>query len=88
MDEIWRSKVPSAIDDESYLLDPLKVMSMFVHLAKFFEATDKALHKEACLMIIKMPTFLYLIAKVVAKQIEGKQFSLFWHNYQCMHFCS
>ena len=72
MDEIWRSRVPAAIEGGSYLLDPLKVMSMFVHLAKFFEATDKALHEEACLIIIRMPTFLHLVANTMAKQIEGK----------------
>ena len=72
MDELWRSRVPAAIEGGPYLLDPLKIMSMFVHLAKFFEATDKALHKEASLIIIRIPTFLYLVANVMAKQIEGK----------------
>ena len=72
MDELWRSRIPAAIEGGPYLLDPLKIMSMFVHLAKFFEATDKALHEEACLIIIRIPTFLYLVANVMAKQIEGK----------------
>ena len=72
MDEIWRSRVPAAIEGGSYLLDPLKVMSMFVHLAKFFGAIDKVLHEEACQIIIRMPTFLYLVANVMTKQIEGK----------------
>jgi hypothetical protein len=72
MDEIWRSRIPAAIEDGSYLLDPSRVMSMFIHLVEFFEATDKALHEEACLIIIRMPTFLYLVANVMSKQIEGK----------------
>ena len=29
MDEIWRSRVPAATIQDGYLLDPLKVMSMF-----------------------------------------------------------
>ena len=84
MDEIWRSRVPAATIQDGYLLDPLKVMSMFVHLAKFFEATDKSLHGEACLVIIRMPTFLYLVANVMAKQIEGK----IYHNNMALYFYS
>ena len=72
MDEIWRSRVPAAIEGGPNLLDSSMVMSMFIHLVKFFEATDKALHEEACMIIIRMPTFLYLVANVMVKQIEGK----------------
>ena len=71
MDEIWRSRVPAATEDGSYLLDPMKIINMFAHLAKIFEATDKTLLKEACLLIIRLPTFLYLVANVMEKQIEG-----------------
>lgn len=73
MDEIWRSRVPAALELEegAYLLDPMMVMNMFVHLAKFFEKTDESLHREASLLIIKMPVFLLLVANVMKKQIEG-----------------
>lgn len=73
MVEIWRSRVPAAVEDGPYLLDPTQVMTMIVHLAKFFEATDKTLRAEACLMIIRVPTFLSLLANVLVKQIEGKE---------------
>lgn len=88
MDEIWRSRIPTASDGGSYLLDPQMVMSMFIHLANFFEATDKARHEEACLIIIRMPTFLYLVANVMAKQIEGNLVLLFTCqiHYWCMQF--
>ena len=79
MDEVWRSRVPAATEDGPYLLDPLKIMNMFVHLAKFFEATDKALHEDACLIIIRIPTFLYLVANIMAKQIEGKMYEFISH---------
>lgn len=72
MNEIWRSRVPAAIEEGSYLLDPLKVMNMFAHLANFFGGTNEALHEEGCLLIIRTPAFLPLVANVMIKQIEGK----------------
>ena len=71
MDEIWTSRAPLELQDGSHLLDPVKVMNTFAYLKDFFDKTDKALHEEACLIIIKIPTFLYLLANVLMKQIEG-----------------
>ena len=83
MDEIWRSRVPAALEGGSYLLDPHKIINMLAHLAKFFEAADKALQEEACQVIIRMPTFLYLVANVMEKQIEGMY--IFYHTSHFIH---
>ncbi len=72
MDEIWRSRVPAAMEDGRYLLNPTSLVNMFYHVTKFFETTSAVVHKEACHLIIKMPTFLYLLANVMMKQLEGK----------------
>lgn len=73
MDDIWRSRVPPALENGPYLLDPMMVMSAFLPMANFFEANkaNKDIQREACLLIIKMPTFLHLIANVLKKQLEG-----------------
>ena len=71
MNEIWSGRVPAALEDGPYLLDSTKIVSIFSHMANFFTKTDTALHRELCLLIIEIPTFLHLMANVMVKLIEG-----------------
>ena len=58
-----------------YLLNPATVMDKFVHLGNYFKKSDEGLKREACLAIIRIPTFLYLLADIMKKQIEGMYLS-------------
>ena len=86
MNEVWNSRVPPmpGIEYPEYLLDPATVMDKFVHLGNYLKKSDEGLKREACLAIIRIPTFLYLLADIMKKQIEGTYLNAFLFN--CMRF--